>query len=296
MVAITTSHNPQAPTGKQINLFYNTATRNLALEQRCEGKTHDIPEPIYVGSGSDQPGHIINPSHIASATLEGVNLVFGITEQTQQKLNLPAGVQDPGTATQNDVSILSPIYRSLISTDQGNTAIAACSSAEVVWIFYLSGVDQCSLMIKEEILGDSNPAQYNDTPPILPGSGLAAYYVPESDTRFVIYQSNNSVREFQAHGSDTSIQYAEAAKKSSLGVVYANGKAYLYYRNNANDELRKVVKENGVWGSAQVVTDSRPVDPDSQISVVYAHGYNHVFYSTKGTATQIVHVKDFIGY
>ncbi|KAI2465288.1 hypothetical protein F4781DRAFT_409986 [Annulohypoxylon bovei var. microspora] len=292
MVAIATLPGPQAPVGKQVNLFYNTSNNNLGLEQRSEGKGQDPPEVIYVASGTDQPGYILNPSHIASADLAGVGLVFGFTKQKVQAVNVPAGVANPPAPTHNDVSIISPIYRSIASTELGNTSIAACSSAEVAWVFYFSGGSGNPLVIKEEIVGDSNPASYDDTPTILPGSGLAAYYVSSNDNRFVIYQTKNSLREFQAHGSDSPIQYAEAADKSPLGAVYAKSKAYLYYRTG-HSELRKVVKESDVWGLAQAIPDSRPVDADSQIAVIYAGGYNHIFYAAENTATgKFVHLKD----
>ncbi|KAI0901551.1 hypothetical protein F4806DRAFT_4909 [Annulohypoxylon nitens] len=295
MVAIATLPGLQAPAGKQVNLFYNTSNNNLGLEQRSEGKGQDPSDVIYVASGTDQPGYIVNPSHIASADLAGVGLVFGFTKQKQQDVKVPSGVQDPAPPTQNDVSIISPIYRSLTSTELGNTSIAACSSAEVAWVFYFSGGNGNALVIKEEIVGDSNPASYDDTPAILPGSGLAAYYVPSNDSRFVIYQTKNSIREFEAHGSDSPIQYADAAEKSPLSAVHANGKVYLYYRTSHGD-LRKVIKEDGVWGSAEAITDSRSVDADSQIAVIYAGGYNHIFYAATGTSPgKFVHLKDYIG-
>ncbi|KAI1098284.1 hypothetical protein F4804DRAFT_132077 [Jackrogersella minutella] len=291
MVAIATLPSLQAPVGKQVNLFYNTSNNNLALEQRSEGKGQDTSDVNYVASGTDQPGYICNPSHIASADLGGVGLVFGFTKQKQQDTKLPAGVVAP-VATNNDVSIISPIYRSLTSTELGNTSIAACSSTEVAWVFYFSGGGGNPLVIKEEIVGDSNPASYDDTPTILAGSGLAAYYVPKTDDRFVVYQTKNSIREFQAHGSDSPIKYADAADKSPLGATYANDKAYLYYRTS-HSELRKVVKEKGVWGSAQAITDSRLVDADSQIAVITAGGYNHIFYAVENTAAgKFLHLKD----
>ena len=70
---------------------------------------------------------------------------------------------------------------------------------------------------------------------------------------------------------------------------------YLYYVND-HDTLRKVTKPiGGEWGSSSKVSgaDSK-VDPDSQVTVCSANGYNHIFYKAvdQSSKTKFFHVMD----
>jgi hypothetical protein len=57
-----------------------------------------------------------------------------------------------------------------------------------------SGTDPNSTSINEVSLGEDSPGSYDNTVKILPGSSLAAYYVPEEDNRYIIYQANFPAR------------------------------------------------------------------------------------------------------
>lgn len=127
--------NPIAPAGKQIHLFYNTNTKNLGIQLRDETKTVDETE-TFVPSDTDQPGLIVNPSQITSTDLTGVNIVVGFTakpkETTVSHENCGC---DP---TQNDVSIISPVYKPISATEVSNLTIASTSSDSTAYIFYLT--------------------------------------------------------------------------------------------------------------------------------------------------------------
>ncbi|KAF7559947.1 hypothetical protein G7046_g4219 [Stylonectria norvegica] len=297
MVALTTRKFDQTPFSSdvQVHLFYNTNNNNLALELRSERKAQDGADDDYVATSADQPGNILNASRLASANLTGVGLVFGVTKQ-----KAPASVAKdcdcpPAADTKNDISIVGPIYRTLASTENKNISIAACSSDDTAWVFYLTGTDANTLEIKEVAIGAGTPADYQDTVKIMPGTSLAAYYVPEADERYIIYQANSDshLREYTIDGGDSLLKNSsDAADKTTLAVVYVNKTAYLYY-TDPHHELRKLTKVDGKWGSSSPVKNSHKVDPDSQITVVATEGNNHIFYVASGDASnKFVHLMD----
>jgi len=128
--------NDNAPDGKKISVFFNTNAGNIALEQRNETKSNDETDQNYIASAADHPGFILTDSNLATTDLSGITLVFGITSQYSAPLKAKeCGCNDPKF---NDVSIVSPIYRSLSHTDVGNNALAACSSDDSAYVFYIS--------------------------------------------------------------------------------------------------------------------------------------------------------------
>lgn len=83
----------------------------------------------------------------------------------------------------------------------------------------------------------------------------------------------------------------DAEDKTTLAVKYVKGKAYLYYTHKK--ELRRIVKDSDGWGTSGSVKGAHKVDADSQITVVSANGYNHLFYVSSGDpATKLTHVMD----
>lgn len=81
------------------------------------------------------------------------------------------------------------------------------------------------------------------------------------------------------HATATKINNSgDAAKLTSLAVVYYGSKTYLYYTDNDN-ELRVITKEDGDWGSSTGVTDANKVNTSSQITAVSSGDANHVFYT-----------------
>lgn len=193
MPGTTALFNSTGPANQQIHLFYNTNNTNMALQLRSEQKATDTVDQTWASSTTDQAGFVVNPSQLASADFQGTELVVGFTKQV---------VAQGTTATKNDVSIVSPVYQSVASTEIKNKTIAACSSGDTAWIYYLTGTDANSLQIEEAVLGLGTPSDFSDTNKILPGSSLAAYYIPDDDQRYVIYQANSDsiLREFTIEG------------------------------------------------------------------------------------------------
>jgi hypothetical protein len=139
MGGVTGILNGNAPEGKKLSVFFNTNAGNIALEQRDETESSDSTDHHYTATATDQPGFILTDSQLATTNLNGVTLVFGMTQQYTKPLKAAAS-QDCscGDTKFNDVSIVSPIYRSLNQTDVGNNAIAACSSSDSAYVFYIS--------------------------------------------------------------------------------------------------------------------------------------------------------------
>ncbi|EQK97685.1 serine proteinase [Ophiocordyceps sinensis CO18] len=280
MPGATCNVNAAAPQDASINVYFNTSSNTLGLQLRSpQASTGDVTLSWVPGQTAQQ-GFIVNPSHLASASFLGTNLVFGLT-------TIPP--VSGKTSTQTNVSMLSPVYTPLASTDVGNGALAASYSPDAAWVYYLTGTDADSLQIQEVVLGDSTPHQYNDVLRILPGSSLAAYYNPASKSRFVIYQadSDSLLREYTVdgggkfftlrHGSRPSSTLTSAAlfdfpdnpianstdasAKTALAVVLASGVTYVYYTHGS--VLRRVARaESPEWGPSADVADAFPVAAD----------------------------------
>lgn len=284
MAGVTGIFNNNAPGGKKLSVFFNTNAGNIALEQRNETEETDDTYDNYTASSADQPGFIPTDSHLATTNLNGVTLVFGLTKQYQKPLKgetlQECGCPEP---TVNDVSIVSPVYKSLTQTAVGNNALAACSSDESAYVLYLSGAQGEKLSILEEAIGDTAQG-YEGTQDITFGSALAAYYDPDQDYRYCIYQSGVKLYEVRSNGSNNPLEMLSVDPKSPtpLAVVRVNEskKAYLYYRDS-DKNLRRCTKEDGDWGSPEKVghRDHKVAD-DSQITATYDKERKciHVFY------------------
>ena len=57
------------------------------------------------------------------------------------------------------------------------------------------------MTLTEETLGEDTPQTYEGTQPIQPGSSLAAYYDPDADVRYCIYQSDVHLWEISSQAS-----------------------------------------------------------------------------------------------
>ncbi|KAK4136041.1 hypothetical protein BT67DRAFT_230038 [Trichocladium antarcticum] len=287
MSGIAAFHNLAAPSSKQLHLFYNTNKKNLGLQLRDETKTTDESE-TYIAADSDQNGIIINPAQITTTNLTGIDMVVGFTAKPT-----PAA----GDRTQNDVSIISPIYQPLAATELNNLTIASTSSDQTAWVFYLTGTDPNTMTINELSLGQDSPGSYDNTAKILPGTSLASYYVPGSGdgddgSRYIIYQAHYPKRlhEYSPNTEDVwdkeLVNSNDVKELSTLAVAYVDGKTYLYYVDNS-DQIRVLVKSNGTWGSSAAVAGAHArIDPSSQLTVVPASNGNHLFYLAMGETSK----------
>lgn len=279
--------NPNGPEGQKIHLFYNTNTKNLGFQFFDETKHSDETEAFAAGADG-QTGFIINPAQVASTNLTGIDLVVGFTNKLKPAAAEGCQCSDP---TQNDVSIISPVYQPLAATELTNLTIAATSSDTTAYVYYLTGTDDKSTTINELTVGDDSAGQFDDTVKILPNSSLAAFYVPEDETRYIIYQANKTKR-LHAYcpiaGSidDKEIDGSGSARPNTpLAVTYVGGKAYLYYVDTS-DSIRVVIRTGTTWGPSRAVQAPSQVDEVSQITVVPSAKGNHIFYIGSGQGKQ----------
>lgn len=129
MPGATCNVNAAAPQDASINVYFNTSSNTLGLQLRSpQASTGDVTLSWVPGQTAQQ-GFIVNPSHLASASFLGTNLVFGLT-------TIPP--VSGKTSTQTNVSMLSPVYTPLASTDVGNGALAASYSPDAAWVYYLT--------------------------------------------------------------------------------------------------------------------------------------------------------------
>ncbi len=143
----------------------------------------------------------------------------------------------------------------------------------------LSGTES-NVSLKELHLVTGNTTTYPMDSPVASNSSLGAWYDEGQDERFVVYQTSDSNRltEFNAIQRSTAAIMAtnDARAKTSVAAVPFQGNVYLYYADSS-DNLRRVTRANGQWGTSAVVRDSPPVG-NGQITVTAANGLNHVLY------------------
>ncbi|KAI1819782.1 hypothetical protein F4861DRAFT_543588 [Xylaria intraflava] len=270
---------PGVPNNKAIQVFYGASNAQLAMELR-DTSTSDDGEVVISSKDTDPAGFIVNPSQLTSTSMSHVNAVFGFTKQKVV------------STTKIDVSLLSPVFEVLASTDIKNTTIASCSSKDKSWIYYLSGADESKLKIVQlQVGGGSTTLKASD---MRYGTSLAAYYDTKSNNRYVIFQhkvnsgENGDIRELYEYkvdsGSEEISNTGDAAKLTSIATVYHSGKTYLYYTDN-DYELRVITKENGNWGSSSGVSDSDTVSSSSQITAISSGDANHLFYTNSSNST-----------
>jgi hypothetical protein len=280
--------NPNGPEGQQIHLFYNTNTKNLGFQFFDETKHKDETEAFAAGVDG-VTGCILNPAQVATANLAGVDFVLGFTNKPKPAAVDGCHCPEP---TQNDVSIISPVYKPLDVTDLTNLTIAATSSDATAWVYFLTGTD--APKIRELTLGDDARGQFSRSLPIIPNSSLAAFYVPENDHRYIVFQNSDDQRlsafcpvPGKTH-DDVIDETGDARLNTPLAAVYVRGKAYLYYVDRS-DSIRVIAwdRETKAWGDkSRAVNAPSQVDKGSQLTVVPSHAGNHIFYVGRGQSQQ----------
>ena len=164
----------------------------------------------------------------------------------------------------------------------------------------LSGTES-NVSLKELHLVTGNTTTYPMDSPVASNSSLGAWYDEGQDERFVVYHTSDSNRltEFNAIQRSTAAIMAtnDARAKTSVAAVPFQGNVYLYYADSS-DNLRRVTRANGQWGTSAMVRDSPPVG-NGQITVTAANGLNHVLYLARDDSMAqrgLTHGDDRIGW
>ncbi|KAI0890542.1 uncharacterized protein GGS22DRAFT_151188 [Annulohypoxylon maeteangense] len=272
MPAVAAIVNQAVAGDKNINLFYNTADAQLGMAFK-NGTNVDDPQSAWAADATDYKGYIFNPSTIASDYYRGNQLVIGVTEPRVEE----------GKPTTNQISLLSPIYRKLAMTALQNKNVSMCSSGNSAWVYYLDGSAPGQMRLKEYNVENGNVSTFLQNQDVTLNCSLAAWYNPTTYERLVIYQEmvEGHLKEFNTVTRQSwDIDGTDNAKDlASMAISYTNGKAYLYYVDS-NDNIHRVIKDESGWGEPRTVAGIPKVGT-SQITVVAANSYNHIFYKSQ---------------
>ncbi|KAJ1323714.1 hypothetical protein MN608_10959 [Microdochium nivale] len=267
----------KAVTGdKSVELFYGTENLQLGLALRTTDNSDANALKLFVSKSTDTRGNIKNPSRLGSAAYYGVNIVVGVTEGKSNN-----------DGPSNDISIVSPVYRPLASTELVNNSVAICvnDKGTAGWVYYVAGASTNTFTIKEYRLDSFSASTAGGSTKVLEGTSLAAYFDPTTRKRFVIYQDSekSGFYELNVEEKDTdNIQNSsDALSGTTIAVTTCNGVVYLYYTDR-DYVLRRVDKKGGKWRRSDDLEASSKVGATSQLTVVTANGSNHVFYVADG--------------
>ena len=112
------------PNDTAIQVYYNTNTSQIALQLRDKTTPDDSPV-TFESDGTGPTGIIINPSQLTAAVVTSVNAIFGFTQH------------NPANTAKIDVSLISPVYKTISFTESTNYTIASSYSTEEAWVYYL---------------------------------------------------------------------------------------------------------------------------------------------------------------
>lgn len=271
MPAVTAIVNQAVPDGKSINLFYNTEKAQLAVAYKSGTDGDDPDTAAWAADATDYPGHIFNPSTIASDYYRGNQLVIAVTEPKCDGGCKPVG---------NQLSLISPVYKKLAATSLPNKTVSMCSSGHSAWVYYLDGTAKGQTRLKEYNIETGNVATFLQNQDVGLNCSLAAWYNPTTKERLVIYQEmeEGHLKEFnavtkQAWDIDGT---GDAKDLTTVAISYAKGKTYLYYTDSKNN-VRRVIKDQAGWGNPRTVSGLPKVGV-SQMTVAASNEYNHLFY------------------
>ncbi|KID84525.1 serine proteinase [Metarhizium guizhouense ARSEF 977] len=268
MTAVTALFDPAMPDETSISLFSNTSMAQLTVALKSSNDGPDPDGKSFGPSASDYKGFIAQPSQLASGSFRGFRVVVAATVPRTE-----------GRPTTNQISIVSPVYQGLASNTLENKKVAVSNSDTSAWVYFLDGTKD-KVKLKEFSFSTGNVTSYMDGGDVALNSSLGAWYEPASDERFVVYQEakNRRLKELSLIDRTTHdiVSTSDAKAGTCIAVTNYQGTTYLYYADKL-DNVRRVTKSSGQWGSSQIVRDSPPVG-DNQIAVVTANSFNHIFY------------------
>lgn len=128
MSAIAAVVNKAVADDKSIHLFFNTSKNQIGLSLQSGTGTDDQPSDMWAIDDDDYEGYILNPSFIAATYYRGLNFVAAVTKPNPDV-----------TETENQISMVSPVYRRLAKSELENNTIALCATpdGDDGWLYYL---------------------------------------------------------------------------------------------------------------------------------------------------------------
>ncbi|KAF5654493.1 hypothetical protein FHETE_11296 [Fusarium heterosporum] len=290
MAAVAAVTNRSAPKNQQIQLFYNTSNAQIALDLRSGASSHDGTVTTWSASLNDYKGIVLNPSQVAAANLNEVPMVVAVTTP----------YSSDGSANVNNISLVSPVYQQLTTTDLNNSSVAMISLGDDATVYYVAGTSKDTTVIWQYgmISGINNTVVSGVS--VLMNSTLGGWYDTNDTVQHLVFQAANGVLwEFDvAQQNPLKINNTDNSLSPAMfGVTFAVDTAYVYYVDNQSNLVR-ITKKGNTWGSSAQVQGWQ-VAKGSQITVTTANGLNHIFFvpltgqSELGTSNQhFQHVTD----
>ncbi|KAL7951068.1 hypothetical protein V8C42DRAFT_308426 [Trichoderma barbatum] len=291
MAALAAIYNPLAPKDRSVNLFFNTGNAQVALTLKT-GTDGSDENDVYISGDDDYPGYILNPSEIAGGSFRGVHHVIATTVPLVAK---------GGSVTNNQISLVSPVYKKLNTTALANKNTSFSSSDKAAWAYFLDGAANNQTKLKEYNFVTGHTATYLPNGDIRLNSSLAAYYNTKTGQRFIIYQevNQNHLKEYNiSNGQSYDIQDSEGAiAGTTIAATYDNDKVYIYYVDGGAN-IRRIIKTGASdWSGNHLVENASKINIPGQLTVTTANGFNHLFYVSVDNSladNEFTHVADEI--
>ncbi|PLN77508.1 hypothetical protein BDW42DRAFT_176726 [Aspergillus taichungensis] len=282
MTGIAALVNPNAPTARNIQVFYNTNSFNLGLELKSGDISDQSGNHAFSAADTSQGGFIVKESSLAAAPYLQTQFVIAVTTP-----KTAAGT----TAKTSDVSIVSPLYMPLTTVNPANTSLAFCTDGEQGFIFHLGG-DSVEKPDIYEYNVNSRTSRDIPVDGVAKGTALCAYY--EGNLRLCIFENRHGyLMEYDGNQSSPAIDGSAAAINGTpLGLSYnAEEKKVALYFADKNRALNRMLKMNGAWRDVHQVQNTEPIAAGSQLTVVRVGNVNHIFYIT-GSQGEIYQARD----
>ncbi|KAL9100237.1 MAG: hypothetical protein Q9163_004364 [Psora crenata] len=244
-------------------------------------------------SANECPLHaaLPTPNHISAAYRNGMVVVYGMIE----KEGTPAG-----KPPQYIISELSPTVRYFAEKEKDQTAMTTTinklavvgDQKKQIWFYYLKlKTDTGPLELRSYYVKEGNPSKQSTVSQVKAHgkSRLAALYLPETNLRIVIYQSeNNGLNIATIHDNVVVTEISNtlgALEGTPLTVSYSgtdqNRHLYLYYLSNVLQLTKTVGTWNGnswIWNTQPQIVGSRFVKNTSQLTVTQDGSNNNLFF------------------
>ncbi|TGJ87819.1 hypothetical protein E0Z10_g927 [Xylaria hypoxylon] len=278
MTALAAIVNRAVVGDKRIDLFFNTSKAQLGISLQSGTNAEDQPTGDWETGDDDYNGCILNPSEMAGIYYRGLHFVAAMT--------MPKLAQNE-VQTQNQISLVAPVYKKLTTTSLDHVRIAMCATpdGDQGWLYFYDGATPTERTLKQFSLMTGDVAVFDKAHVVKPSSSLAAWYNPVENKRHIVFQGS-ALSEYIVEDETISFFVATYGPNSTVAAVYSSdtNKAYVYYLNSANI-IQRVVKSQDTWGISQTLSSAPKVAGACQLTVVNANNINHLFYTAENQSS-----------
>ncbi|KAI1747087.1 hypothetical protein F4782DRAFT_522475 [Xylaria castorea] len=278
MTALAAIVNRAVAGDKRIHVFFNTSKAQLGISLQSGTNAEDQPTGDWETGDDDYNGYILNPSQMAGIYYRGLHFVAAVT--------MPKLAQSE-VQTQNQISLVAPVYKKLTTTSLDHVRIAMCATpdGDQGWLYFYDGTTPTERTLKQFSLMTGDVASFDKAHVVKPSSSLAAWYDPTENKRHIVFQGSG-LSEYTVEDDIFITFVATYGPNSTVAAVYSSdtNKAYVYYLDSAQ-AIQRVVKSQGAWGGSQALSSASKVAQACQLTVVNANGINHLFYTAQNQSS-----------